>query len=110
MGFVRGKGGGKPINPFGPDGNVLLCVACGSFRHLVPNFLGCWENMGVNQVSVVEEKTEKAVLFTSFGIRPKWAVRVVTVQCLIVHIPVQCVEINGLNSIWNHSISRTVLR
>ena len=65
-GFGRGRGGGRPMNPVGPDGSVLLCVACGSFRHLVANCPDSWENMGVNQVSVVEEETEKAVLFTGF--------------------------------------------
>ena len=54
------------MNPVGPDGNVLLCVACGSFRHLVANCPDSWDNMGMNQMSVVKEETEKAVLFTGF--------------------------------------------
>ena len=33
-GFGRGRWGGRPMNSLSPDGNVLLCVVCGSFRHL----------------------------------------------------------------------------
>lgn len=60
-----GQGGNRGLNPVGADGNLKLCVACGSFRHLVAGCPDSWENRGRNSVSRAEEgKTEKAVLFT----------------------------------------------
>ena len=54
----------KNINPLGPDGQVLTCKSCGSYRHLLPACPDSWENM--RKVNVVQE--EHAVLFTGYDI------------------------------------------
>ena len=56
------KGLVKNINPTGPDGRLLTCKSCGSFRHLLPACPDSWENM--KKVHAVEE--EHAVLFTGY--------------------------------------------
>ena len=38
-------GGRRKINPTGLDGDVLKCHSCGSFRHLLDECPGSWENM-----------------------------------------------------------------
>ena len=35
----------RNINPSGTDGNLLLCRACGSYRHLLKDCPDSWENM-----------------------------------------------------------------
>ena len=35
----------KKLNPLGSDEKILLCNACGSYRHLVAECQDCWENM-----------------------------------------------------------------
>ena len=53
----------RPTNPKGSDGTRMLCKACGSYRHLLPECPYSYENMSkVNITS--EEKSEKVVLFT----------------------------------------------
>lgn len=56
----------RNVNPTGPDGNTLLCNACGSFRHLIADCPDSWENnKPTSRVSVVEDHPyEHAVLFT----------------------------------------------
>ena len=55
----------RPVNPNGSDGKTLLCVACGSYRHLIANCPDSWENMSkTNKVNVVEEE---AALFTGYN-------------------------------------------
>ena len=40
----------RRTNPKGPDGKVLLCKSCGSFRHFVADCPDSWENTSVNVV------------------------------------------------------------
>jgi hypothetical protein len=55
----------RPVNANGSDGKTLLCVACGSYRHLIANCPYSWENMSkTNRVNVVEEE---AALFTGYN-------------------------------------------
>ena len=35
----------KRINPTGKDGNILTCISCGSYRHLLDACPDSWENM-----------------------------------------------------------------
>ena len=35
----------KKLNPVGPDGKILLCNSCGSYRHLVAECQDSWENI-----------------------------------------------------------------
>ena len=66
-GYSGGRGNdSRPLNPVGPDGNTLLCVACGSFRHLVADCPDSWERRGSTRVNIAESDgvTEKATLFT----------------------------------------------
>ena len=35
----------KKINPSGVNGEVLRCLSCGSFRHLLDDCPDSWENM-----------------------------------------------------------------
>ena len=70
----RGRGLERPVNPTGSDGNLLLCLACGSFRHLVADCPYSWENRGAAQVHAVRHRdavgisreTEEAALLTGF--------------------------------------------
>ena len=52
----------KIINPTGPDGRLLSCKSCGSFRHLLPACPDSWKKMSLT--NVVED--ENAVLFTGY--------------------------------------------
>ena len=60
----------RRMNPKGPDGKVLLCKSCGSFRHFVANCPDSWENLSVNIAdSTAKEdsgnrKMDESVLFT----------------------------------------------
>lgn len=59
----RGKTGHeRHVNPQGPDGRSLLCISCGSFRHLIADCPDSWENMSA-RANIVEESGED-VLFT----------------------------------------------
>ena len=51
----------KRINPKGPDGKLLLCKSCGSFRHFVADCPDSYENRNVN---VVQENKGETALFT----------------------------------------------
>lgn len=76
-GFYRGQHGGqsragssavkKSMNPSGPDGNVLTCKSCGSYRHLMAACPHSWENMA--KVNACSTEEEEFVLFT--GYQPK---------------------------------------
>ena len=44
----------KNINPTAPDGCTLTCKSCGSFRHLLPAYPDCWENMA--NINIVEDQ------------------------------------------------------
>ena len=35
----------KKLNPVGPDGKILMCNSCGSYRHLVAECQDSWENI-----------------------------------------------------------------
>ena len=59
-GAGRGVKKERKVNPNGSDGKPMLCISCGSYRHLMANCPDSWENMSVN---IVEEK---AVLFTGY--------------------------------------------
>ena len=61
----------RPVNPKGSDGRVMLCVACGSFRHLVADCPDSWENMKSVSVNTVEHgegdsslEVDESVMFT----------------------------------------------
>ena len=57
---------GRPINPKGKDGQVMLCKCCGSYRHFVEKCPDSHENKG--SVLLAEETNddlERFVLFTS---------------------------------------------
>ena len=70
----RSRGLERPVDPTGSDGNLLLCLACGSFRHLVADCPYSWENRGAAQVHAVRQRdavaisreTEEAALLTGF--------------------------------------------
>ena len=51
--FVNQRGIKKKINPTGRDGEVLKCLSCGSYRHLLDHCPDSWENM----MKKVEGKT-----------------------------------------------------
>ena len=53
----------RPMNPKGPDGQVLTYHACGAYRHLVSECPMSWENL--KNVNVVQE--EKVCLFTGYN-------------------------------------------
>ena len=55
----------RPINPTGPDGNALTCLACGSYRHMMDKCPHSWENMG--EVNIVDSFQENVVLFTGYN-------------------------------------------
>ena len=58
----------KNVNPTGPDGRLLTCKSCGSFRHLVANCPDSWENLAKVNISESDENTqEHVVLFTGFN-------------------------------------------
>ena len=61
----RGASRARKVNPKGPDGNILLCNACGSFRHMVADYPDSYENMSRSRYAncVREEDIENA-LFT----------------------------------------------
>ena len=62
-GFQSSQRGVKNLNPTGPEGRVLTCRSCGSYRHLVAKCPDSWENMSkVNNT----ETEEHAVLFTGY--------------------------------------------
>ena len=42
----------KRINPLGVDGQVLRCMSCGSYRHLLDVCPDSWENMEKKKTSV----------------------------------------------------------
>ena len=59
------------MNPMGPDGKILTCRCCGSYRHLVDNCPHSWENMSktnvterMAKVNIIDE--EHVVLFTGY--------------------------------------------
>ena len=47
----------KNVNPTGPDGRLLTCKSCGSFRHLVANCPDSWGNLA--KVNITENENEK---------------------------------------------------
>ena len=50
---------GRSINPKGKDGNLMVCNACGSFRHLVKECPYSYEkNKGVHAVEEVLEQED----------------------------------------------------
>ena len=59
------------MNPMGPDGKILTCRCCGSYRHLVAKCPQSWENLfktnvteRMAKVNITED--EHAVLFTGY--------------------------------------------
>ncbi|CAG2239162.1 unnamed protein product [Mytilus edulis] len=63
QGFQSSQRGAKNLNPSGPDGKLLTCRSCGSYRHLVAKCPDSWENL--SKVHITEEE-EHAVLFTGY--------------------------------------------
>ena len=53
----------RRMNPTGPDGKVLTCRVCGSYRHLMKDCPDSWEN--IKKVHLVED--ENVVLFTGYN-------------------------------------------
>ena len=51
---------GRPINQKGPDGKLLRCKACGSFRHLVKNCQHSYERSGTQALLVEEEEEQES--------------------------------------------------
>ena len=51
--FEHGSNGvvKKKLNPVGPDGKILLCNSCGSYRHLVAECQDSWENIAKRKTS-----------------------------------------------------------
>ena len=43
------------MNPVGSNGQVLTCIACGSFRHLLNECPDSWENLEKAYVCYSEE-------------------------------------------------------
>ena len=43
--YPRAQKPSRAVNPKGPDGEILTCRACGSFRHLMKDCPDSWENM-----------------------------------------------------------------
>ena len=62
QGFPSSQRGTKHSNPSGPDGKILTCRSCGSYRHLVAKCPDSWKNL--MKVNITEE--EHAVLFTGY--------------------------------------------
>ena len=56
----------RPINQKGPDGSLLTCHACGSYRHLVASCPYSYENAKMAQ-QVLSDPAEKVVLFTGYN-------------------------------------------
>ena len=46
----------KKLNPIGPDGKILLCNSCGSYRHLVAECQDSWENIAKRKTSEFNAK------------------------------------------------------
>lgn len=63
FGFSSSQRGTKNINPNGPDGKIMTCRSCGSYRHLVKNCPDSWENL---QQANITENEEHVVLFTGY--------------------------------------------
>ena len=58
-----GSSSERPVNPPGANGQILTCIACGSFRHMLADCPHSWENLSkVNFVS--SEQVARPVLFT----------------------------------------------
>ncbi|KAL5019436.1 hypothetical protein ScPMuIL_003481, partial [Solemya velum] len=60
----------RKINPKGPDGQLLTCRACGSFRHLIRECPDSWENLSKVNIATVDSETypeEHVVLFTGYN-------------------------------------------
>ena len=61
----------RPINPKGRDGERLLCLACGSYRHMIKECQHSWESMkdktkeGSSSDSLLQNKTKALAL--AFG-------------------------------------------
>ena len=49
----------KRINPVGGNGNVLTCVSCGSYRHLLPECPDSWENLEKANICNLAEQEEE---------------------------------------------------
>ena len=41
----------KKLNPVGPDGKILMCNSCGSYRHLVAECQDSWESIAKRKTS-----------------------------------------------------------
>ena len=61
----------RKMNPMGPDGKILTCRCCGSYKHLVAKCPHSWENMAktnvterMAKVNITED--EHVVLFTGY--------------------------------------------
>ena len=59
----------RKMNPMGPEGKILTCRCCGSYRHLVAKCPHSWENMSkinvterMAKVNIIED--DHVVLFT----------------------------------------------
>ena len=46
----------KKLNPVGPDGKILLCNSCGSYRHLVAECQDSWENIAKRKTTELNVK------------------------------------------------------
>ena len=53
----------RPLNPKGQDGERLLCLACGSYRHMMMDCQHSWERMK-GKAFVVEEQEQEESYFT----------------------------------------------
>ena len=54
----------RPLNPKGQDGERLLCLACGSYRHMMTDCPHSWEKMKGGKAYVVEEHEQEESYFT----------------------------------------------
>ena len=54
----------RPMNPIGPDGNVMRCVVCDSVRHLLAECPHSYENSNAFLTDEVALDQEEACLFT----------------------------------------------
>ena len=57
QGFPSSQRGTKNLNPSGPDGKILACRSCGSYRHLVAKCPDSWEILA--KVNITEEEQRK---------------------------------------------------
>jgi hypothetical protein len=64
---VFGQGNRRPINPKTPDGEVMTCRACGSYRHMMADCPHSWENLQNVNIADSQDSEEHVVLFTGYN-------------------------------------------